>query len=459
MGILRKRITAFVVDRLVILTIGTFPVWYIELLVTTQEKIHTNPFFPPFFLPFFISFSSIYILIFEGLASGQTLGKRMVGIMVVDGEGRPIGVKKSILRNILRLIDAFPLIFYILGISLIKIRGKRLGDVLAGTEVVEGRTKWKLKNFIPFLLLILPCILPLTLSESSDKEDVPFLTGVVVSKWPDSPEERRKVLDGIKSAGFNTIRFHDFERLPSPDLIMEIEKRDFSIILGTGETWMVRKSREDALRLIESFGDFDIIYFAIGNEDYSSDLTIPRGHLEEIHQVFKNSGKKTIFANHMIMHSPDLLLLFYRGYGPIGFTDAIGFNAYPLAQAASWYELVEMWWNDTRVNPLYQFFIDSWMHVYFSMKPLLEKTKKITYGYGYLVNSYVSYAKLKNRPIIITEFGADDDPETIKSQLEILKKFELDGIIFYSWNKIDKNLDGKIDDHTIHEYFSQKDFA
>jgi hypothetical protein len=76
-----------------------------------------------------------------------------------------------------------------------------------------------------------------------------------------------------------------------------------------------------------------------------------------------------------------------------------------------------------------------------------------------LVNSYVSYAKLKNRPIIITEFGADDDPETIKSQLEILKKFELDGIIFYSWNKIDKNLDGKIDDHTIHEYFSHKDFA
>jgi len=70
-------------------------------------------------------------------ATGMTVGKRIVGIRVVDDEGDPWGIGASVVRNVLRLVDG--LFFYLVGalFALASSRGQRLGDRAAHTLVVR----------------------------------------------------------------------------------------------------------------------------------------------------------------------------------------------------------------------------------------------------------------------------------------------------------------------------------
>ena len=81
-----------------------------------------------------------YFILFEGLRAGQTPGKRLVGIRVVQDTGHPITTGSAVIRNLLRIADALPPP-YLLGLALIAFhpRGKRLGDLVAGTVVVRDR--------------------------------------------------------------------------------------------------------------------------------------------------------------------------------------------------------------------------------------------------------------------------------------------------------------------------------
>lgn len=75
-------------------------------------------------------------LIFMEAYIGQTVGKRITGTKVMDGNGKKIGFFKSVIRNMLRLVDGLPA-FNILGIILIarSPTGQRFGDRVAGTYV------------------------------------------------------------------------------------------------------------------------------------------------------------------------------------------------------------------------------------------------------------------------------------------------------------------------------------
>ena len=68
---------------------------------------------------------------------GWTIGKKILGMRVVDDAGKKIGLQKSVIRNLLRLVDGLPA-FNILGIILIasSARGQRLGDRVAKTYVI-----------------------------------------------------------------------------------------------------------------------------------------------------------------------------------------------------------------------------------------------------------------------------------------------------------------------------------
>jgi uncharacterized RDD family membrane protein YckC len=69
---------------------------------------------------------------------GWTVGKRILGMRVVDGSGSKIGLSKSVIRNLLRLVDGLPA-FNILGIVLIvsSPRDQRFGDRVAKTYVMR----------------------------------------------------------------------------------------------------------------------------------------------------------------------------------------------------------------------------------------------------------------------------------------------------------------------------------
>ena len=80
-----------------------------------------------------------YYVLFEVLGGGRTPGKRATGLRVVRSGGRPVTFVRSMLRNIMRVIDAIG--FYFVGMLSIFItnNNQRLGDLAADTLVVRDR--------------------------------------------------------------------------------------------------------------------------------------------------------------------------------------------------------------------------------------------------------------------------------------------------------------------------------
>jgi uncharacterized membrane protein SpoIIM required for sporulation/uncharacterized RDD family membrane protein YckC len=82
-----------------------------------------------------------YYVVCEWLFDGQTLGKRHLGLRVVRDGGYSVGFAASAIRNIMRAIDMQPGVFYLFGITsaVLSKTGKRLGDMVAGTVVIQER--------------------------------------------------------------------------------------------------------------------------------------------------------------------------------------------------------------------------------------------------------------------------------------------------------------------------------
>jgi len=78
-----------------------------------------------------------YFILMEAYV-GWTVGKKILGMRVIDRAGQKIGLSKSVTRNLLRLVDGLPA-FSILGIVLIASseQGQRLGDRIAKTYVTR----------------------------------------------------------------------------------------------------------------------------------------------------------------------------------------------------------------------------------------------------------------------------------------------------------------------------------
>jgi uncharacterized RDD family membrane protein YckC len=72
---------------------------------------------------------------------GQTLGKRVVGLRVVDAQGLRLQLSQVVLRNLLRLVDMLPAIYLVGGLAcFVSRKCQRLGDLAAGTIVARIRT-------------------------------------------------------------------------------------------------------------------------------------------------------------------------------------------------------------------------------------------------------------------------------------------------------------------------------
>lgn len=81
-----------------------------------------------------------YFIALETAWSGQTLGKRALGLRVIQESGVRIGFYHAALRNLARLVDRLPVLYLVGGVSaLLSERSQRLGDHLAGTLVVRER--------------------------------------------------------------------------------------------------------------------------------------------------------------------------------------------------------------------------------------------------------------------------------------------------------------------------------
>jgi uncharacterized RDD family membrane protein YckC len=92
-----------------------------------------------FFLIFLFVVEWLYPVLFELLMGGQTPGKKVLGIAVVNDDLSPVTLGTSLVRNLLRTVDFLPLFYLGAVITMLSNRRfQRLGDLAAGTLVVSS---------------------------------------------------------------------------------------------------------------------------------------------------------------------------------------------------------------------------------------------------------------------------------------------------------------------------------
>jgi uncharacterized RDD family membrane protein YckC len=104
-----------------------------------------------------------YPILFEVLRDGQTPGKKVLGLRVVNANGTPVTWIASFVRNLMRTVDMLPLC-YAFGLvsTLIDPHSRRLGDLVAGTMVVYAEAPLK-QSAAPVVPVVYPAVaLPLS---------------------------------------------------------------------------------------------------------------------------------------------------------------------------------------------------------------------------------------------------------------------------------------------------------
>lgn len=88
-----------------------------------------------------------YGIFFEWYWQGQTLGKKMLRLRVMDEQGLRLQFSQIVIRNLLRSVDSLPGLYLIGGlVCLFSKRAQRLGDFAANTIVV-----WNPRTLTPDL--------------------------------------------------------------------------------------------------------------------------------------------------------------------------------------------------------------------------------------------------------------------------------------------------------------------
>ncbi|GGG93073.1 RDD family protein [Silvibacterium dinghuense] len=81
-----------------------------------------------------------YFALFEAFWNGQTPGKRLCKLRVIQDSGRQITFFESMTRNLIRIVDMLPGMYLVGVVAMVSNRQhKRLGDMAAGTLVVHER--------------------------------------------------------------------------------------------------------------------------------------------------------------------------------------------------------------------------------------------------------------------------------------------------------------------------------
>ncbi len=80
-----------------------------------------------------------YGILLEWTWRGQTVGKRLLRLRVVDVEGMRLQFNQIVVRNLLRFVDALPAFYFVGGLTCwLNPRCQRLGDLAANTVVIRN---------------------------------------------------------------------------------------------------------------------------------------------------------------------------------------------------------------------------------------------------------------------------------------------------------------------------------
>ena len=133
----KKRFKAFLIDITILSVLG------ISILVILMINVNKS-----FLFIFGLTTAGIYGLFFcKDVINGQSIGKKILKLQIVTENGKAANLWNIILRNIIALlqpIDAF---------YMINNKGKRLGDIICKTRVVNATRKIKYESNLLLLVV------------------------------------------------------------------------------------------------------------------------------------------------------------------------------------------------------------------------------------------------------------------------------------------------------------------
>jgi uncharacterized RDD family membrane protein YckC len=145
---LGSRAAAYIVDAVIIGIVNLF----LTLLFFSKDipQLWVNPmgvnkYLMAALVLLLFLINSGYFIIMEYYRGGQTIGKKITGIRVVQENGRPLTFLSAVIRNFFRLVDSLPF-GYFLGVIVVFFHplNKRIGDMAAGTVIAYDSTKERL---------------------------------------------------------------------------------------------------------------------------------------------------------------------------------------------------------------------------------------------------------------------------------------------------------------------------
>src|SRR5215469_2571918 len=131
-----SRIVALLIDT--VAQVALFLLVFIPVVATTS---HNASYAAATFVASFVVVFIGYPTAFETLSRGKTLGKLALGLRVVGDDGSPVRFRQAFVRALVGLFEIWSVVLSPVGLitSLVSARGKRLGDIFAGTYVVSER--------------------------------------------------------------------------------------------------------------------------------------------------------------------------------------------------------------------------------------------------------------------------------------------------------------------------------
>ncbi len=86
----------------------------------------------------YFAISTGYGIVCEWRWRGQTVGKRLFRLRVVDAEGLRLQFNQIVTRNLLRFVDSLPAFYFVGGVTCwLNSKCQRLGDIAANTVVIR----------------------------------------------------------------------------------------------------------------------------------------------------------------------------------------------------------------------------------------------------------------------------------------------------------------------------------
>lgn len=129
------RMMAFLVDSAIIVAASSLALSTTDLVRFFNEDLASALYVLGYFL-FYIG----YGIGCEYFWKGQTLGKWMLGLRVMDMTGLELQFSQVVIRNLLRLFDQLPAWGLVGGVAMLASKHRqRLGDLAAGTVVIRDR--------------------------------------------------------------------------------------------------------------------------------------------------------------------------------------------------------------------------------------------------------------------------------------------------------------------------------